>query len=96
MNRPIKTARALGSAIRDARKARGWTQATLAEHAGVTQATVSTFERGEGNPTLSTVLALASASGLNLVARLRQDSEARFPWASQVAEKPTDDLAGGS
>ena len=40
---------ALATAVRDARKARGWTQQTLADLAGVSQGSLSYFEkRGQG------------------------------------------------
>jgi transcriptional regulator with XRE-family HTH domain len=38
--------RSIGSAIRDARRAAGWTQAELAMTAGVSQSHVSMIERG--------------------------------------------------
>jgi len=94
MQRRITTPAGLGRATRDARKRRGWSQTTLAEHAGVTQATVSNFERGEGNPTFATVLALASASGLRLLAELGEAPGGAFPWESEDGAKPSGDPSG--
>lgn len=85
VKRPIRTLQSLGRALRDARKHHGWTQAELAVRAGVTQATVSNFERGEGNPTASTVLALVAAAELDLVAELRSEGRALFPWDEGVS-----------
>ena len=51
-----------GSRIRALRKARGWTQAKLAEEAGVDQSTVSDLERG-GNTKATTMAALVKALG---------------------------------
>ena len=89
MLRPIKNVLAMGRAIREARKARGWTQSALGEYAGVTQATVSTLERGEGNPTMGTVLALASVLGLNLTAEMRPKHDAPFPWENDSSDRET-------
>jgi len=54
----------LGAAIREARDAAGWTQAELAERAGVSRAFVVGIERG-GRPRaeLSRVLAVVRALG---------------------------------
>ena len=87
MKRPVKNVLAMGQVIREARNARAWTQSTLGERAGVTQATVSTLERGEGNPTMATVLALAAALGLSLTAEMRPDHEASFPWENDSSDR---------
>lgn len=52
----------LRNALREARAARGWTQAELAEKIGVTRKTVNTVENGVFIP--STVLALKMARAL--------------------------------
>src|SRR5882762_4938115 len=44
--------------------ARGITLSALAEQAGVAKSTVSLIERGQGNPSIDTVWALASALGV--------------------------------
>lgn len=45
------------------RTARGLSQAELARRSGVAQADISRFERGQGNPTERTLLALAAELG---------------------------------
>ncbi len=49
----------LGRALRRARGERGWSQAELAESVGVSQATVSYWERGIEYPRFEHVAALA-------------------------------------
>lgn len=48
MRRPISDHYALGAALRDARKARGWTQSDLAGRAKVSRQFVVNLERGSG------------------------------------------------
>lgn len=48
------------SVVRNLRKKWGMTAEKLAEKAGVTRSTIAKIESGEGNPTMSTVAALAS------------------------------------
>jgi putative transcriptional regulator len=52
----------LGNRLREARGAKGWTQAQLAERIGVSRKTVNTVENGVFVP--STVLAVKLASAL--------------------------------
>ncbi|WP_106539951.1 helix-turn-helix domain-containing protein [Haloactinopolyspora alba] len=52
------------SELRDRRKASGLTQAEVAERLGVTQETVSAFERLGNDPRLSTVRRYAAAIGV--------------------------------
>lgn len=62
--RPLLTSRDLGAAIAAARKERGWSQATLAEHAGVARPWLSNFENGKPTVSLDGVLRVAIALGL--------------------------------
>jgi putative transcriptional regulator len=55
-------AEGLANHLREARAARGWTQAELAEQVGVTRKTINTVENGVFVP--STVLALKLARAL--------------------------------
>jgi len=55
-------AEGLSNRLREARAARGWTQADLAERVGVTRKTINTVENGVFTP--STVLALKLARAL--------------------------------
>lgn len=65
--RPVHNVLELGAALRDARTARGWTQAHLAETAGVSRQLVVDVERGRRPGTeLSRVLAIARALGLGV------------------------------
>lgn len=59
---------------------RDLTLSALAEQAGVAKSTVSLIERGQGNPSIDTVLALASALGIPLASLLHDES-------------PTDDVS---
>lgn len=52
---------ALGLQFRDARVARGFTQAELSSLTGIPQADISRIERGAGNPTELTLQRLAHA-----------------------------------
>ena len=49
------------------RAARGWSQATLAEAAGVKQATISRIESGTNNPSLAVADQIAKALGVSTV-----------------------------
>lgn len=60
------TADDLGAAVRAARTARGWTQATLAEHAGTSRQWVSAFEQGRERAELGMALRVIEAIGLSL------------------------------
>jgi HTH-type transcriptional regulator/antitoxin HipB len=56
----------LGSTIRRARKARGWSQADLAEQVGIRQAGISLIETGNPATRLATILAVLTALDLEL------------------------------
>ncbi len=56
----------VGKAIRDRRKQLGVNQQTLSELAGVGINTLLAVERGEGNPQLSTLIAILDTLGLQL------------------------------
>lgn len=60
----------MGSAIRTAREAKGWSRATLAQKAGVAPGTVSNVELYGTEPRWDTVQAIAAALGLDLDAVL--------------------------
>ena len=64
----VEDAAAVGSAIRDARRESGLTQAQLAELVGLSDRTVRDIEKGSGSPSFSSVAATANALGLRLVA----------------------------
>ena len=64
---PKKTAsnQAIGHAIREARKARGYTQEAFALAAGLDRSYMGAIERGEFNLTLQTLLKIAGELGLS-------------------------------
>lgn len=55
-----------GSELRSARAKAGLTQAALAARAGTSQATVSAYERGRKQPSLTTLARLLAAAGFRL------------------------------
>jgi transcriptional regulator with XRE-family HTH domain len=57
-----------GPRLRELREAAGWTQAQLAERAGLHAQGVVKLERGEREPAWSTLLALAAALGVSVAA----------------------------
>ena len=56
----------VGSRLRQARKAAGYTQSQLGEMAGMTQAAISKIERGDGNPSLPSAVKLADILSIPL------------------------------
>lgn len=55
---------AFGAAVREHRKAKGWTQERLAEAAGVSALQVGFCERGDNVPKLTLILRIARALGV--------------------------------
>lgn len=78
----------IGRRVRQARERAGFTQAALAEAAGVTDETISRLERGAYEPALSTIVAVVEALGLDLdtVVRPRQ---ARVDRAAEPGPPPS-------
>jgi XRE family transcriptional regulator, regulator of sulfur utilization len=60
--------------LRRWRTARGMTLSALAEQAGVAKSTVSLIERGQGNPSIDTVWALATALGVPFASLFHDES----------------------
>jgi transcriptional regulator with XRE-family HTH domain len=73
----------LGARLRVRREAVGWSQAQLAEAAGVTPNYIGVVERGEKLPTLETVEAFSRALGVPIGALLTED--APDAWADETA-----------
>lgn len=79
-----KTGERLAHRLRLERDARGWSQADLAVHSGVSKAAVSRIERGEMSPTAALLVRLAGAFDLTLAGLLlRAEGEGgRLSWAA--------------
>src|SRR5665648_910234 len=75
----------LGAAIRDARKRRGWTQAELADKAGVSRQLLTAVERGKRpGAAVSGVLAVARALGMGLALAPLASAPGRLPRSTSV------------
>ncbi len=61
MNEMTEIRRVVGTNVRTLRKARGWTQEELGEHANVSYKSLGEIERGIVNPSLSSLLKVANA-----------------------------------
>lgn len=68
---PGSRVRAVGLAVREARRARGVSLSELARRSGLGKATLSALENGLRNPTLDTLFALTTALGAPLGEVLR-------------------------
>ena len=62
----------IGVIIKERRKHLGVNQQTLSELAGVGINTLLAIERGEGNPQLSTLLAILDTLGLKMEVKLKE------------------------
>lgn len=71
-----KLAFELGVSVRQLRERRGWTQARLAEAAGMTQPAVARFEAGGTIPTIQVLERLANALDARLEVRLTSPTSA--------------------
>jgi HTH-type transcriptional regulator/antitoxin HipB len=67
MNQSARTAKQIGAIIRRARRNAGLTQTDLGKRIGLRQATISRLEKGEEETKLSTLLAVLSALGLEII-----------------------------
>lgn len=68
-------AESLGKQIRIIRSSRGWTQADLAERAGVSLSVICVLEVGKNqNPRISTLWRIANALGVSLAELLKTTS----------------------
>jgi transcriptional regulator with XRE-family HTH domain len=69
-----RSQKALGAAIRELRTKKGVSLEVLAADAGISKNMLSLIERGEGNPSWSTVDGIAAALGIS-VAQLAKRAE---------------------
>ena len=81
------TAKDFGELIRGFRKERGWTQARLAERAGLLPKTVSAIETGNGQVLLANVMRCLAALDLDL--SLDSRSRPERPPADETAGSPS-------
>ena len=79
---PIRTEQQVSLLLKSFRQARGMTQADLARALGVTQQTASDLERNASSASVSRLMRMLSAVGVELVLRDKQT-------ASDTAAKPT-------
>ena len=63
-NRDIVLITAFGQNLRKLRKSKGFSQSELTHRADLSKNMVGNIERGEVNPTLTTIIALAKALGI--------------------------------
>lgn len=67
MNDPIALRRLVGENIRSLRKARGWSQEELGEHADLSYKFVGEVERGAVNPSIDSLVGIANALNVEMV-----------------------------
>lgn len=78
MDKQLDLAKRFATNLEQLRKKRRFTQAALAQHAGVPRSTIAHLESGVGNPSLSNLAKIASALGVSieeLLARPRAECE---------------------
>ena len=80
--------------IRLARSKAGLTQAELAEHAGVSQQTVSAYETGRMDPTLTSLERLIAAAGLEMRIQLEPYDDHDNSLAAYLETLPADVRTG--
>lgn len=62
----VQARRAMGRAVRAARKSAALTQVQLAKLASIEQAEISRIERGHANPTVATLARIGAATGTSV------------------------------
>ncbi len=87
MDYPVALASQLRQLLRSLRKARGWTQADLAQRLGVVQSRVAAIERDPGAVSVEQLLHILALLGAQMVVREGQPAGAA-PQA-QVIVRPT-------
>lgn len=86
-------AAAVGARIRELRKARGASLATLAASTGLGKGTLSELERGQRNPTLDTLFAIATHLEVPLSTVIAED---RFPHPEHASARAVGQSIDGS
>ncbi len=64
----------LGQNIRICRSAKGWSQEELSGLANITPSHLGHIERGDGNPTFSTLLSICEALQIDIVELVKDDA----------------------
>ena len=72
MPREMSPSRALGEAIRSARREQGYAQEAFAARAGLDRSYFGAIERGEFNITLTTLLKITAGLGIRASSLLRR------------------------
>jgi HTH-type transcriptional regulator/antitoxin HipB len=91
-NYPVRTDQQLSLLIKSLRKARGLTQADLAQAQGVTQQAASALERNPSTASVGRLLRTLSAMGVELVLR---EKEAESEAGPETRNKPSS-VKGGT
>jgi transcriptional regulator with XRE-family HTH domain len=81
------TRKTIGATIKNWRKGRGLSQRRLAERTGLHYVHVGRLERGEGNPTLSTLETLAKVLGKRMVDFFTVPAKTKRPTARRLREQ---------
>jgi transcriptional regulator with XRE-family HTH domain len=66
VSEPVELNRRIGARVRQHRTGRGWTLDELALRSGVSRRQLVTIERGDGNPSVTTLLRVSDALGIGL------------------------------
>lgn len=66
MSEPLEVNEVIGARVRQHRNGRGWTLDELAGRSGVSRRQLVNIERGDGNPSIATLLRLSDALGIGL------------------------------
>lgn len=74
----------IAARVRDLRKARGWSQAVLAERSGVSLNHVSLIEQAKRVPGIDVALRLASALGITLDALVTAQTTPEESWPAEA------------
>jgi HTH-type transcriptional regulator/antitoxin HipB len=83
MNITIKSSRALGRAVRDARRDKALSQTQAAKLASLAQPTISKIEAGVGSVSLETLLRLLAALQLQLALTDGDSNSSEAPWEQE-------------
>lgn len=93
MNNLARSPQQIGTLVRRARKAKGWSQGELGLQSGLRQGTVSQIESGHAGVRLETLLSVLAALGLEFRIGPRGEISGEFSGqdADQSADQPLPD-----